>query len=334
MFFKTNFSDDNKDPNQSVAQILRHQISQLGDSRNQELQNYWNWNPKSDIKLSSSSNSSLNHNNMYYHEKSNTFTCMELAQHGDANIKVEVEVIISDLHDRVIHTCRQYCTELDLPVQLKQEPIQVTILETLLLEAETEAAEDHDRCLDTYVLFGGYANGMINSGLQKQLFEAFPDQMNNIRSQAMETGCQRGCIDEYDVNMVNQGEVFLAQPSLTCCSQGGGSIHFIACAAYPRKQTPSEEEHIRNTFHKGLDLAFSHFSMNHHTGGCRRSANTATATAAPHNNKSIINPTKRKIRILTHAMGSFVGHDNPAVFSWGLTHGLKDFYDTTTIISR
>jgi hypothetical protein len=184
---------------------------------------------------------------------------------------------------------------------------------------------------DTYVLFGGYGNnGMNNPGLQKQLSEMFPEQMKDLISQAIHAGNRKGYIDEQDINMINRGDVFIAQPSLLVSPNE--TLHLVSCVAYPRKQTPpSEQQHIRSTFHKGLELALTHYPSLHPSSSLQKVFDEQEETAASgaggggrgHRNN---------IRVITHAMGSFVGHDDATVFPWGLMNGLSDLlaeYRTT-----
>jgi hypothetical protein len=173
---------------------------------------------------------------------------------------------------------------------------------------------------ETFVIFGGYGSGQINSGLQKQLFEAFPEQMSDLKQQAMsDGGGQHGEVDEQDVNMANQGRVWAAHPVIASSS---GPIHLVSCAAYPRGQSPSEREHVRRMFHRALAMVIrlsAQACSLAHGRGCSSLANNAVFGFG-----DATQPRVGTVRIVTHAIGSFVGHSDPSVFAWGLANGVND----------
>ena len=309
-----------------VTHILRGQIRTLSHPSNSDLHSYWNWHPKSstcdddDQTEVVSGNITVDHisidtkANIDYGEIVNSIgnfkpnsnmnptrrenLCTILPTTVDNTLQeVELSVIIADLHANFINHCHTHFMEMNFFVELKQAPIQEEIL--------TALHEDSSNCnIETYILFGSYGNGMINSALQKQLNECFPEQMNNLRDKAQSVGRGKGCEDEMDINMINQGEIFIAEPSLVNLT--GSKTHFVSCAAYPRKQRPTEQEHIKDMFHRAVDLVISHHKAN---------LNCPNSSEVPRR----IN----KLRIVTHAMGSFVGHDNVEVFAWGLAQGLN-----------
>jgi hypothetical protein len=283
---------DSRHPNQ-VEQILKAQIDQLSSPCNRELQSYWNWHPHkyhSNVKTNTTSSSSSSSSPLPSFHTS--------ARNIVLDTGVEIEVIVADFHDVFINACLKCFSELQLPVTMKQGPMQSVLLD-VVQEHRNGTPTDEESATQTFILFGGYGNGMINSGLQKQLHDVFPDQMDNLREQAMDSMDD----DEYAINMINQGDAFIAQPSIIITENSGCELHLVSCCAYPRKQHPSEHEHIQYTFQKGLELVYSQYRTN-------PSPQITTA---------------RKLRIVTHAMGSFVGHDDPSVFAWGLAHGLHKF---------
>ena len=223
--------------------------------------------------------------------------------------EVSLEVIVADLHDRVIHSCDSCFQELGLPVTLLQQPIQNAILDSM--KGVTDVVE-------TWVIFGGYGNGQINSGLQKQFNEVFPEQLSDLRLQALACGGSEE--DEQDINMANQGRVWMARPALASHS---GPIRFISCAAYPRCQSPSEQEHVRRMFHRALDVVARNSVYIRHLHSHSQHTSPGFMEFAS-SSKIARRASKQKIRIITHALGSFVGHTDPGIFGWGLANGLND----------
>ena len=97
--------------------------------------------------------------------------------------------------------------------------------------------------------------------------------------------------------------VWLASPPVEASE---GRLHLISCAAYPRCQEPSEQECVQRMFQSALNLVIGHSA-----------AFDQVESSGP--------PSSRKIRVLTHAMGSFLGHTRPEVFAEGLAAGLHSF---------
>ena len=85
---------------------------------------------------------------------------------------VEIEVIVADFHDVFINACLKCFSELQLPVTMKQGPMQSVLLD-VVQEHRNGTPTDEESATQTFILFGGYGNGMINSGLQKQLHDVF-----------------------------------------------------------------------------------------------------------------------------------------------------------------
>lgn len=177
----------------------------------------------------------------------------ELNVHNDENSTLHIssaplELVVSDLHDQVISSCQSHFRDIGMVATLKQIPIQAAILKCF-----------HDRTSHgsscTFVIFGGYGSGESHSGVQKQLQEAFPERMNDLKSQAIGDG--NGKREEMDLNMSNQGKVWAAYPPAVSPS---GPIYLISCAAYPRGQSPNEQEHIKDMILRSMRLVrdFTH----------------------------------------------------------------------------
>ena len=195
--------------------VLRDQIERLADPRaNFEMHRWWNWDPEGP-----------------WDPEGGGAHCRHdgpppAGEWVDTAPAQRMEVVVADLHDRVIESCREWFARLGLPRPcLLQAPVQEALLAYAL-----HGAED----VLTFLVFGAYGNGQVESALQKQLMEAFPAQMHSIQAQAR-AGCGNGeadCSHEelMRLNMANQGRVWVAQPAPT------DPIQLVGCAAYPRCQ--------------------------------------------------------------------------------------------------
>ena len=116
----------------------------------------------------------------------------------------------------------------------------------------------------------------------------------------------------------NQGKVWVAHPSLTTPS--GSAIHLVGCAAYPRCQNPTEEVAISRMFRTSLDAVAQVVSGQGLCGGAAKAGGGSWGgwgggEAEEH----------KKVLVITHALGSFLGHNEPELFGRGLATGFRDF---------
>jgi hypothetical protein len=284
----------------TLEEVLELQISRIADPSNHELHGWWNWHPNATgipimMKTREESKYQSKINFVGKREVDNAddfhtpFRCRDhYNEFSEPTLSIQstpLEIIIADLHDQVIDSCKSYFASLGMPVSLKQNPIQAAILDRLY-----DCNSFENTC--TFVIFGGYGSGECHSGLQKQFEEAFPEQMHDLKVQAVADGFGR--TEEMELNMSNQGNVYVASPPVPSPS---GPIHLMSCAAYPRGQSPTEQEHIKHMIVRAMQIVRD---MTQGSG-------------------------YQKIIVVTHAVGSFVGHTNPSVFSWGISHGVKDF---------
>ena len=300
----------------SLEQALKNQIREISDSSNCELHNWWNWHPKM-MSLEQGRDDNFtgigDDEHPYYERKYPDDDAIrdDCSPEGENGHRLNdiilpghttMQIIVSDLHDQVIDSCSKYFSDWQLPVTLKQEPIQATILHALQTKAGT-VDRTGPISTHTFIVFGGYGSGQCHSGLQKQLQELFPHQMVDLVSQA-HAGCDHADNDDFELNMRHQGQVWLARPAIEA---DGGLLYLISCAAYPRCQSPSEQEHISKLFSRALHLVM--------------------ATVQCGGGRDLYNPSDchRTVKVITHAMGSFVGHTDPSVFGQGLAGGLMNF---------
>jgi hypothetical protein len=303
-------------PCPQLEALLRNQIETLSDTRaNGDLHQWWNWNPE--------------HTERHQDDTSSAGWWMQVAP------ELAMEVVIADLHDRVIHSCQDWFTRLRLPRPcLMQAPIQEAMLRSLYDEEDVL----------TFVVFGAYGNGDAESGLQKQLMEAFPEQMRSLQAQALMGGHsdvdgsfassgrapQVKCSYEerMRLNMANQGCVWVAEPSPS------DPVQLVACAAYPRCQNPSEEVHVGRMFRAALDAIVltyggidtkSAHTPSQPTGGSEGRAGAGAGAIGAAKASTLKTGRQRKIRVVTHALGSFVGHNEPEIFGCGLANGLAEY---------
>jgi hypothetical protein len=312
--------------------VLHGQIEQISDVRaNHDLHQWWNWQPQSEGCAAAEPPA------------------------GDwvpIGPELAMEVVVADLHDRVIHSCQEWFTSLRLPRPcLVQGPMQEALLRSLRGNEDDEDEED----VECFVVFGAYGNGQVESALQKQLMDAFPEQMLNLQAQAMgDTSLalsgggnssfkfgHSSSEERTRINMANQGKVWVAAPT-------SDPVRLVACAAYPRCQHPSEEVHVSRMFRAALDViteittasAGSHWPgggaaasmqsvMPQSAAGGRAGGDGGgggASLATTYDKKQGQAPTRRrKIRVVTHALGSFLGHNEPELFGCGLANGFSEF---------
>jgi len=244
-----------------------------------------------------------------------------------------------------------------------QAPLQLPLLAAFTQQQDSEPT-------DTFVVFGGYGNGMVNSGVQKQLYHAFPHQMQNLQDQA--TGQTFGddtasiAWEDVDASMHARGQVRVAFPAVT---GGSGRVYLVSCAAYPRCQQPSEHHHVMRMFERALHLVTEIASAASTSQLEQPAARNITATDVAGKTRQLDPPRRprqpqpgsgcagsdsasvqvdhgslsgpeqggvrlRSARVVTHGVGSFVGHDHPELFGSALAHAAAAFArDTNAVIT-
>jgi len=113
-----------------------------------------------------------------------------------------------------------------------------------------------------------------------------------------------------ELNMSNQGRVWVAD------SRPQARVRLIACAAYPRCQQPSEEVCISRMFSTALSAVAE---------VARRPGDFASSKASYSEAGDGQLRTVQKVRVVTHALGSFLGHNEPELFGRALGSGYADF---------
>lgn len=291
----------------TLEDILHDQVSRISSPSNHELLDWWNWKPKrfrgSNLYDSHSSNNEEEIQAKSYCLDKICSAASETSFLGEnkedvqplhiPDLRIPMSIVVADMHNQVIGSCQSEFSSLGLPVTLVHDPMQTAILEAM-------HTSEHNI---TFVVFGGYGSGECHSGLQKQLMECFPHQMRELKEQAMVDATGDG--SEIEANMSNQGKAWLSDSPVVTPS---GLLYLVSCAAYPRGQSPSEQEHVRRMFERALSVIQRRLVQGVGSG--------------------VYGGASYTVRIITHAIGSFVGHPDPGVFGWGLAHGLNDFLAT------
>lgn len=304
-----------------LEELLRIQINRLADPRaNRELHGWWNWDP---VGAGGGATGGL-------HATSATAR-IRTAAFSASLPDLEMELVVADPHDRVIDSCRECFSVLGLPVTLTQAPMQEALLKHLDMAKALGAPKD------CFVVFGAYGSGEVESALQKQLAEAFPEQMENLRAQA--TGATTGSAlcggggnlphkKVFELNMANQGRVWIAEEQSS--SRGDdevgdpGRITLVACAAYPRCQRPSEEAAIGQMFCAALE-AIAELAFSRQATELRTYKAVDSREASGSESYATGGEKSQRMRVVTHALGSFVGHTEPEIFGRGLSRGFCNF---------
>ena len=203
---------------------------------------------------------------------------------------VRVELVVADMDTRFLGCVNKMMGD---DVTIRHEPLQKIISESL-----------RERC-KTYVVFGSYGifpnesdeHAGLRSGVSKAISRIFPRSWQSFRDQS------RRLVKDLSSDMPwmeLMGHVFMAEPEIE------GLMSLVACAAYPRDQRPTEEDAAARRY-------LSAFKM------IMRCENIQSL----HRSSSEEKPS-RCIRIVTHAVGSFVGHDTVDVFAIGIKKALAN----------
>eukprot|EP00462_Mataza_sp_D1_P023466 CAMPEP_0175148166 /NCGR_PEP_ID=MMETSP0087-20121206/16455_1 /TAXON_ID=136419 /ORGANISM="Unknown Unknown, Strain D1" /LENGTH=298 /DNA_ID=CAMNT_0016433553 /DNA_START=27 /DNA_END=923 /DNA_ORIENTATION=+ len=201
--------------------------------------------------------------------------------------KRQFQLVVADLDAAFIRHCQFHLGCLE-GVRVLHEPFQRALLDSIREEG-----------VHTYLLFGSYevfpcdANeDAAITGIAKAVMRACPRSWADFRDQ-----CDRkeSCNTEQE-----RGRSFLAAPEIP------NRLTLVASVAYPRDQQPSEQAAAAKRWVRALGMiakAEQLTGLGKHTG------------PMPAN----------KIRVITHAIGSFVGHNQVEVFAIGLKDALVDF---------
>lgn len=214
---------------------------------------------------------------------------------GAAHGEVLFELVVADLDSQFIDACRRFLDPLlreSGGVRLMHEPMQRAVAESLL-----------EPDVHTFVVFGSYGtfpdpdDRALMTCLSKAFIApVFPDSWRSFARQCPSSA------DEDDLPwMDRKGQVWMAEPEIQ------DALTLVACAAYPRDQQPTEAEAAARRFEAALALIAS-----------------ATGISGTRGHKIARTPPRR-IRVVTHAIGSFVGHDDVSVFAQGLAEGVRRF---------
>ena len=207
---------------------------------------------------------------------------------------VRVELVVADMDTRFLGCVNKMMGD---DVTIRHEPLQKIISESL-----------RDRC-KTYVVFGSYGifpnesdeHAGLRSGVSKAISRIFPRSWKSFREQSRRCLSKGSSSDDMPW-MELMGRVFMAEPEIE------GLMSLVACAAYPRDQRPTEEDAAARRY-------LSAFKM------IMRCENIQSLYRSPQCSNE--KPSKC-IRIVTHAVGSFVGHDTVDVFAIGIKKALTD----------
>lgn len=209
--------------------------------------------------------------------------------------EVFFELVVSDLDSQFTGACRSLLDPLlrdSGGVRVRHETLQRAIADSL-----------REPDVHTFVVFGSYGtfpdpdSRALMTWLSKVFIAPFfPNSWSSFARQ-----CPSSADDEDLPWMDRKGQVWMAEPEIQ------DALTLVACAAYPRDQQPTEAEAAARRYEAALALIASTAGMS----GCRGQKTTAT-------------PPKR-IRVITHAIGSFVGHDDVSVFAQGLAEGVRRF---------
>ena len=310
-------------PSQRVVNILQRQLRELHateDPGKRDALDYWKW-PSSPSP--------------YTCNASHVSTKCNQNQGGDRTGLEEecfanwsrvrgrsFELVVADLDAAFIKSCKFHLEQrlrLGGGVRLMHQPVQHALLESLREER-----------VHTYLVFGSYATfpsrdtcTSTMTGMCASLMEAFPDSWDSLRTQCEDENDE----NDDDENRESIGQAWIAEPEIP----NSAPLTLLACAAYPRDQRPTEEEAAAKRWIRALKMIankekwFRDASGSGSVGvgkarGPGGVAGTGCAsTLFPSSNKI------QKIRVVTHAMGSFLGHDDVGVFATGLQSALDQF---------
>jgi len=222
---------------------------------------------------------------------------------GEERDLLKLELVIADLDPLFISSCAKYFGPMikSGSVRLCHGPMQEAVIESL----------QSNEGVQTYLVFGSYGvfpdprtkdeSRALISGVSKAVAHAFPSTWQRFATLSKRELAMVGSDMHDDMPWMKlMGHVWMANPTIDIGS--AGSLTLVACAAYPRDQRPTEMAAAARRFERALKMIWASAS--------ERAKRLGGVT---------------KVRIITHAMGSFVGHADVGVFAKGMAHAFDHF---------
>ena len=158
--------------------------------------------------------------------------------------------------------------------------------------------DDSRASTETFLVFGGNSAGCPAGNAQKAVCEAFPCQFHEI-----EERIRAGLGDEWDDDCWPLDP----EPTVYLSTRGDGP-RLVSCTVFPR-DARHEYETARRVFREALWVAVS--------AGTKKLRSVPTRSDSP--------PTT--IRVVTHGLGVFTGHQAPWRFASSVAMGLGDYLE-------
>ena len=204
---------------------------------------------------------------------------------------VRVELVVADMDARFLGWVDKFMRD---DVTIRHEPLQQILSESIRDQS------------NTYFIVGSYGifpnesdeRAGLRSGVSKAISRIFPRSWASFREQS------RHLLRSYSGDlpwMELMGHVFLAEPEIN-------GIRLLASVAYPRDQRPTEEDAAARRYLIALKMIMRCENIQSLHRVCPHSKGTPS----------------RYVRVVTHAVGSFVGHDTVDVFAKGLEKALTN----------
>ena len=140
----------------------------------------------------------------------------------------------------------------------------------------------------TCVVFGGNTAGVAAGNAQRAISRAFPRQFHEIATQV-----RNAHASDWDDECWPQESVGSLYASSTL-----GGVRLVSCSVFPR-DARCEQETVRRVFRDALIFVAAE--------GAR------------------CEPPLARLRVVTHGLGVFIGHPDPAAFACAMVRGLADF---------
>jgi len=248
-------------------------------------------------------------------------------------------------------------------VRILHQPLQQAIADSVRPSVDEDWNNDEDDDdVHTFVVFGSYgsfpcegenSNGFITGLCKSCIATLFPSSWENFALQ---------CDNRHGGGTTSSSSS--SRVWISSIDEIPNILTLVACEAYPRNQYPSEEEAAAQRWEMALDMIASrvgdvyplstqpsHSLLSLSSFSCARygavSSDDSTSASCSHHGvhtskQNKIDPKdakrfkvatttkpktrkKRKVRVITHAMGSFVGHMDVSVFAQGLANAMDRF---------
>eukprot|EP00750_Incisomonas_marina_P021670 INCI4620.1.p1 GENE.INCI4620.1~~INCI4620.1.p1 ORF type:complete len:440 (+),score=64.61 INCI4620.1:129-1448(+) len=269
--------------------------------------------------------------------------------------EVFFELVVSDVDAEFCSYCQRafgWANGAGGGVRIEHDPMQAAIADSLR-ETWTRRDDPAVEKLHTFVVFGTYGSFPLNvnsknvlvAGLAKNVVAPnFPKSWKDFAWQCGDgdDGCEHDETGRSEPRwMGRMGQSWISKPEIR------NVLSLVAVAAYPRDQRPSEEAAASRRFSSSLELLWgsegaglgvlvpSSSDGDWRAGGVtsqnpfkkrpKKCRPTNVIKAGP---TDCTGPQShpRYIRVITHAMGSFVGHNEVRVFAEGMADGLQNFF--------